>query len=366
MEAQLKRGSHPWFPISSRLANASISYARYLGKAVWPSNLALFYPHSDLGLAAWQTLLSLAVMLLITGLVAVLWRRRYLTVGWLWFVGTLVPMIGLIQAGAQGMADRYAYLPFVGLFIMICWGAPDLYARLAPDHRRSTAWQGAICLAVLFAMAVLTRRQISFWSDEWILWSHALQVTKRNVAAEQNLAGQLIAAGRIEEGIAHLYHALEFEPNDPTANLDVGAYEVQHGNPAQAIGRFQRVVARQDVPAEFKANAFNDMGQAYRDLGDYQRAGQSFAAAVTQNPGHVGAWINLGATAQKVGKLDLAIKAYSRAMEIQPEDWGYLLLAGALQQGGRRDEARAATEHAKSISFDLNAARRSAEQELAR
>ncbi len=366
MEAQFKGAVHPWFPKSSRLANAIISYLRYLGKAVWPSNLAVFYPHSELHLASQQTLLSLAAMLLITLLVAVLWRRRYLTVGWLWFVGTLVPMIGLIQVGAQGMADRYAYLPFIGLFIMICWGAPDLYASLTRHQHRSVVWQAAVCITVLLALAVATRRQISFWDSDWTLWSHALQVTKRNWAAEDNLARQLINQGQTDEGMAHFYRALELQPHDPVSNLDVGVYEAQHGNPAQAIGRFLNVVVPPDVSPEIKAKALNDMGQAYRDLGDYQHAGQSFAAAVRLNPGHFGAWIGLGVMAQKVGKLDLAIKAYSRAMEIQPEDWGYLLLAGALEQSGRADEARAATAHAKSISFDLDDARRSAEQKLAR
>jgi protein O-mannosyl-transferase len=377
LEAQFKGAVHPWFPRSSRLANAIVSYPQYVGKALWPSNLAVFYPHSESSLTRSQVLLPFAAMVLITVLVGVLWQRRYLTVGWLWFAGTLVPMIGLVQVGAQGMADRYAYLPFIGLFIMLCWGVPDLSSNWhtshsleaqhpARNHRISVVWQAAVCIAVLLALAVVTHRQIGFWNDDLTLWTHALQVTRRNCTAEDNLAKELERRGQAEEAMVHFYNAVQIQPNDPVSNLNVGAYEAQHGNPAQAIGRFLKVVAPSDVSREIKAEAFNDMGHAYAEMGDYDHAGQSYEAAVRTNPGYFGAWIGLGVMAQKVGKLDLAVKAYSRAMEIQPEDWGYLLLAGVLEQSGRMEEGRAANERAKSLSLDLDEARHAAKQKLGR
>ena len=274
------------------------------------------------------------------------------------------------------MADRYAYLPFLGLYIMVCWGVPDLVsneyrAHLPPEkpgERRHIpmAWTAAGCLAVLVALAVVTHRQIAFWNDDVALWSHALDVTGKNWTAEDNLGKLLANQGRTEEAVSHFFKAAQIRANDPVSNLGVGAYEAQHGNPAEAIRRFQKVAAPSDVPPRLKAMAFNDMGQAYADLGDYQHAGQSFAAAVRINPSHFGAWIGLGVMAQKVGKLDLAVTAYSRAVEIQPSDWAYLLLAGALEQSGRRNEARSAVERAKSLSLDLNQAKRDADQKLAR
>ena len=372
VKAQFRDVVHPWFPVSSRLENAILSYQRYIRKLFWPSDLAAFYPHSEWSLRMSQALLPLAGLVLITLLVAVFWQRRYLVVGWLWFVGTLVPMIGLVQVGEQGMADRYAYLPFIGLYIMVCWGLPDLFsAELSAGKSGGrphlpVVWSTVVCLTVLAALAVVTRRQIAFWDGDIILWSHAVQVTDRNWTAEDNLGKQLTKRGRMDEAELHFLKAVQIQPNDPVSNLNVGSYEAQHGNPAQAIGRFQRVVATTDAAPEYKAKALNDMGQAYASLGDYDRAGQSFAAAVRLNPGYFGAWMGLGLMAQKVGKLDLAVKAYSRAMEIQPEDWGYLLLAGALEQSGQKDKALAATDRAKSISLDLEQARRTAEEKLAR
>ncbi len=376
VKAQFTGEDNAWFPVSSRLENAIVSYSRYIRKAFWPSDLAVFYPHTELSLGASQVLMPFVVIGLITLLVAVFWQRRYLTVGWLWFVGTLVPMIGLVQVGAQGMADRYAYLPFIGLYIMVCWGVPDLdfsrckvhVPRDEPDGRRHIplVWMGGGCLAVLVVLAVATHRQIAFWDDDVALWSHALRVTDRNWTAEDNLGKLLANQGRTEESVSHFFKAVQIRANDPVGNLGVGAYEAQHGNPTEAIRRFQKVVAPSDVPPRLKALAFNDMGQAYADLGDYEHAGQSFSAAVRMNPGYFGAWIGLGVMAQKVGKLNLAVKAYSRAIEIQPIDWAYLLLAGALEQSGRREEARSAAERANSLSLDLNEAKRNADQKLAR
>ena len=159
------------FPFSLRLANAIVSYARYLGKAVWPSSLAAFYPFSRTSPPVWQILTALLLLLAITGLVVAGRKYRYLTVGWLWFLGALIPMIGLVQVGVQSMADRYAYLSFIGLFLMLSWGV----AELAEARHLSYAWMTGISAVVLLILAGVTRYQLSYWSDEVSLWSHAIR-----------------------------------------------------------------------------------------------------------------------------------------------------------------------------------------------
>jgi Tfp pilus assembly protein PilF len=375
MAAQFRAGTETWYPISVGVKNAILSYLRYIEKALFPSKLAVLYPHPEFSIRASQVLVSFAALLAITALVAVCRRRRYLTVGWLWFLGTLVPMIGLVQVGVQGMADRYAYLPYIGLFIMICWGAADLLSKAKKSGTSRGPWkwlegygisgQAGVGIAVLVVLAVVTRRQITFWSDDLTLWSHALQVTSRNWSAEDNLGNELSKQERTQEALSHYFNAAEIRPTDPVSNLNIGAYEAQGGDLAGAIERFKRVVSLgSSAKPELKAKAFNNMGHAYADLGDYEHAGQSFAAAVRKDPGYFGAWIGLGVMAQKSGKLDLAVKAYSRAMKIQPQDWGYLLLARALEQSGRKDEAQAANQQAKSLSLDLDEARRAADEML--
>ena len=167
------RGPFNTFPFPSRLGNAIISYPRYLGKAIWPTHLAFLYPHPGRSLAIWE-IIAAAVFLLATSIVVVVYRRRrYLFVGWFWFLGTLLPMIGLVQVGPQAMADRYAYLPLVGLFIMTCWGVSDWASR----RRISNRWLASASIAALAVLSVTAHRQIGYWKDDVTLWSHTVNVT---------------------------------------------------------------------------------------------------------------------------------------------------------------------------------------------
>ncbi|HKD74498.1 MAG TPA: hypothetical protein VKB76_03350, partial [Ktedonobacterales bacterium] len=155
-EAGSMSGPH-WQPFPARIENAVVAYARYLGKAIWPSHLSIMYPHPGNTLKLWQVFGALVLLLAITAVVVVeRHRRKYLLVGWLWFLGTLVPMIGLVQVGVQAMADRYAYLPFIGLFLMICWGAGDF----ADERHIAPAWQAGASVAILLALAVTARHQL--------------------------------------------------------------------------------------------------------------------------------------------------------------------------------------------------------------
>ena len=273
-------GSQNTYPFLLRIENAIVSYVRYLGKAIWPSHLAFMYPHS--WFAVWQVCAALLLLLVITALVFAGRRHRYLLVGWLWFVGTMVPMIGLVQVGAQAMADRYAYLPFVGLFIMICWGLADW----AQQRHFSTAWLAASSLAVLPAVAAVAHRQIGYWGDNVTLWAHTSQVTRGNWIAEDNWGAALMDQGHIEDAMVHFRLAEAIYPNDPRSYLFLGFCEQKRNHLQQAISQYQKVIdiTQNDIwnMAKLRDDAWVNMGYAYRDLGDPVRAAESFAAAENQ------------------------------------------------------------------------------------
>src|SRR5208283_1424532 len=359
VKSQGAGGATTWYPLSVRLGNAIVSYAIYIGKAFWPTHLAPMYPHPGSSLREWQVLLAILLLLAITGIVIEDGRRRYLPVGWFWFLGTLVPMIGLKQVGSQAMADRYAYLPFVGLFIMVCWGV----AERGEQRQLATAWLVVPSVMVLLALVAVTHRQIDYWSDHATLWSHTLQVTSGNWQAENNLGMALLRQGKMEEAIPHFRAAAATDPSDPVSNMNIGIYEHSHGNLPEAIEYYKKAILLARNP-KLKADAYNNLGYAYKDLGDYADAKQNLQSAVSVNPEFVGAWISMGLVAQKSGDLSLAIQAYSRAMKIEPSGFGYLLLARALEQNGQQAEAQAAIQHAKSVSEYFSDAQREADRLL--
>ena len=359
IKAQTAGGATYWYPFSVRVGNAVVSYARYVGKAFWPARLSVMYPHPGNSLPSWQIAGALLLLFVITGLVLEGSRHRYLLVGWFWFLGTLVPMLGLKQVGAQAMADRYAYLPFIGLFIMICWGVADLFE----ERHLSPAWLAAPSIAALLALAMVAHRQITYWNDYVSLWSHALQVTSGNWQAENNLGMALLRQGRMEDAIPHFRAAAAISPSDPVSNMNIGIYEHSHGNVPLAIEYYKKTVNLARNP-KLTAQAYNNLGYAYKDLGDYANARHNLEEAVAVNPEFVGAWISLGLVAQKTGDFGFAIQAYSQALKIEPSDFGYLLLAKALEQSGRKEEAQAAVKQARSLSDDFPDAQREANRLL--
>ncbi len=276
LQAQQAGGAIAAFriPLTIRLANAAISYARYLEKAIWPSRLAVFYPHPLGSALGWQAEAAAAGLLIITVLVVRARERRYLLVGWFWFLGTLVPMIGLVQVGTQAMADRYAYLPFIGLYLMTCWGV----AELAQQWRLPQPVLPAASLALLLALMTVTYRQVGFWQDDVTLWSHATQVTLGNYVAEDNLGEALVDKGNVEEAMPHFFRAVAIFPADPTSNLNIGAYEQAQQNFSSAIAQYNQVLRYAMNPA-VRRKALLNMADAYQALGDPGRARQCLEAA---------------------------------------------------------------------------------------
>ena len=337
------------------MQNAIVSYARYVLKAFWPSKLAPLYPHPVASLNAALVTGSLLFLVVVTALVIAGRRHRYLLVGWFWFLGTLVPMIGLVQVGSQAMADRYAYLPLIGLFLMVCWGVADWTGSL---HVPVPAMAG-VSLAALIVFAAVTHRQLSYWNDNATLWAHTLQVTDPNYIAEDNLAGSLIDQGRMDEAMTHFHQAAAIYDDDPTSNMQIAMYDHQHGDFSDAILHYQKMIGiMANVSGPKKAEIYNDMGYAYRDQGDLAAAGRSFASALALDPHSLRGWFGAGLVAEKSGDLAAATNDYSQAIKVQPSDVGYLLLAHALQQGGHTSEAQSATERATLISRNFDQAQR--------
>ncbi len=283
------------YPLSVRIANAIVAYAWYVRKAFWPSRLALLYPHAPGLPPIWQMTMAFLFLLAVTALTIALRRHRYLLVGWLWFLGTLVPMIGLVQVGRQAMADRYAYLSFVGLFIMVCWGAADSYPKTRKSgaswgpreeseqlhHRPALLW--IACVVVLLALAAVTHRQVGYWKDSYALWTRSLQVTSPNYEAENNLGVVLMNDGRLEEALPYLRAAVALNPLSPIDNLNLAICEQRHRDLAQAIEHYQTVLSltQNDIPnsVKWRYDAFRNMSFTYRDLGDSPHAQQSHEEA---------------------------------------------------------------------------------------
>ena len=359
MKAQFGSHAENWFPKPVRVGNAILSYALYLEKTVWPTKLALFYPHPGTGISWARVAVAFVVLLSITLLVILQWRQRYLTVGWLWFAGTLVPMIGIVQVGEQAMADRYAYLPLVGVFLMFVWGVAGLVAwatRNQPESRRraGTVLAGT-GIAALLALSVMTRLQVDYWNDNFTVWTHALQVTEGNWVAEDLVGAALLKSGKMEAAMPHYYKALAYSPNDLASNLNIGAYLEVKGNFPEAIEHFNKVLAHKIMATPVQLiKTYTDLGYTYQSMGDYVQARENLKVAVQLKPTDAKAWTNLGVVAQKTGDLDLATSAYSKAIQLQPLSWRYLLLSRALEQAGHHEQAQVALEKAKKIALNFD------------
>jgi tetratricopeptide (TPR) repeat protein len=384
MKAQGAAGALRYYPFSIRLENAIVSYVRYIGKAFWPSRLAVFYAHPEL--AAWQVAAALLLLLAFTGFVIQQRRQRYLAVGWFWFLGTLVPMIGIVQVGEQAMADRYAYLSFIGLFLMVCWGVSEL----AEQRQLSPVWLAAPSVAVLLVLTVITYRQLSYWSDNVTLWSRMMVISSGSYEVEENLAVALLDNGQAEPAMQHFQRVTALVPSSPglmgrelagyaaVAHLYLGAYDQQRGQPADAIAHYKKVLemaqdfASQNVYANLpplltrmKAAALGNMGDAYYAVHDFPDAKTSFEAALQLDPRSPRRWIGLGVVEQKSGDAGAAAQAFSRATEMQPSAVGYLLLARALEQSGHKQEAQAARQQANLLTQNLDGAEQTVQKLLA-
>ena len=343
------------FSFGVRVANALNAYAMYLWNMLWPTRLAPLYPHPGNSLPAWHGLVAAVVLLIITAIVWAFHARRYLLVGWFFFLGTLVPVIGFVQVGEAAMADRYAYIPLIGVFMMIAFGIADLKAPKQFGGIATVAAAGAV-----MTLAYATYQQIGYWQSNEELWTHTLEVTTNNFVAEDNLGGALILEGKEEQAHAHFEAAALINPKDPMSHSNLGTYDLEHGRMQEAIQQYQAAVELTSDPAML-AQTYANLGAAYRAIGETAPAQENYDHALRLNPNQFNAWLGLGLIAQKQGKLAEAITNLSRSVELRPTAQGFLNLGHAFAQSGRKTEARAAYEQALKIAPDLIEARKAAD-----
>ncbi|MGA2353770.1 MAG: tetratricopeptide repeat protein [Terriglobales bacterium] len=338
------------FPLWVRLATAAISYAKYLGKTFWPANLALVYPHPGYSTSIRAAALSAVAMLGITALAVLFRQQRPLFAGWFWYLATLAPMSGIVTIGPHSMADRYAYIPLLGIFVILSWGAADLIKRWNIPIG-VTATTAALIFLVL---GTALRRQVSFWNDNVTLWTHTLALTEQNFNAEENLALALIDQGRVQEALPHFQRARSLRPDDPLATSNLATYDQMHGNYQAALEGYAKVVGFPNSAPSLRATAYANSGYADLSLKRYDNARQDFVSALRMQPTNSAAYRGLGLLAQRAGDIAEATKDYQRSVELRPSPVGYLLLAQALELNHQDEAAHAAVSQAASMTQDFN------------
>jgi Tfp pilus assembly protein PilF len=278
---------------TARLANAVVSYARYLVQTAWPVDLAVFYPLPAEPWGMWRVTAAFSCLVLVSALVLRFRRHGYPMTGWLWYLGGLVPVIGLVQVGSQAAADRYTYLPSIGVVIVVAWGVWEVAQRLSTRNRRVVACCVTLILAVEVSMA---RRQLQTWENSETLFSHALAVGAESYQARFSLGKELADQGRLDEAALHYARAIELQPGSPEAH--------------------------------------NNLGLVFRRMGQSEAATRRFAAALELDPELVGAHFNLAVTLADEGSADESVEHLFRTLALEPDyepAWGGIadLLSGA-------------------------------------
>jgi tetratricopeptide (TPR) repeat protein len=367
-------------PLRARVGNALVSYCRYLGKLLWPTDLAVFYPHS--GHWPLATVLLAGLLLVILSVLFFVKRRQcpFLLMGWLWYCGTLVPVIGLVQVGVQAMADRYAYIPSLGMLILAIWGANDL----ARHWRYRAIALSAVGLAAVVLCFGATRQQLGYWHDSETLLRHALAVTENNSVVHYYLGNALLDKSQINDAISEYQEAVRLAPGYAEARLHLGVALSEKGQLDEAISQFQEVIRLEpdDLDARYDLGlalynkgqmdeaihqyqevirlkpddieALNNLGIAFAAKRRFDEAIQNYRRAIEINPNYFGALNNLGTALTAKGQLDEAIESYRKAIGIDPaQPATYVFLGMALEKAGRTGEAIDAYQEALGLNPDL-------------
>jgi tetratricopeptide (TPR) repeat protein len=375
-------------PLAVRVANAAWTYVAYIGRMFWPARLAVYYPYSHL-IAAWRLVVAAIVLVGVT-YGAVRWRREYpyAAVGWFWYLGSLLPVIGLIQVGGQASADRYTYLPSIGLTIVLAWAMADLVKRY-PQARKMVM---GVAVAAVIVCLVLTAIQTSYWANSGSLFQHAVDVTTDNYIADNNLADYYLTQMRTEDARApvlealrlnpyypeahvnlatilrrtgqmgeseHQYReAIQLQPINPSAHAGYGALLLQEGRAGEAAGEFAQAVQLQPEDAE----AHYNLGRVLAAVGRFDQGMAELNEAIRLRPDYADAYHSLGVALAGRGRLNEAIEEFQAEARLKPSDAGVRNSLGMLLGGaGRLDEAIAEYGEALRIQPNLDAARRGLE-----
>jgi hypothetical protein len=320
------------YPLGVRLENAIYAYGAYLWEAVWPARLAVYYPHPGNNLAAWQV--GAAALFLMAASVLV-WRqrltRRYLVTGWLWYLGIMVPVIGLVQVGDQARADRYAYIPLIGIFVIVVWSASDW----ADSRQIGLRWRMATATIILAALSFLTARQISYWRSEHDLWAHDLAVAPDNPLGVSNFGDALNKMGRAEEALPFLEKSAKLLPADPVRHGNLAVDLVQCGRLPDAIREYEIAISLSS-DLTMQSHFYESLAAVYDALGDYGKVRESYQQALKATPQRSAdmiqwltqsvdtlptpsRYVGLGILLQETGKLTEARAAYEQALKLDPK-----------------------------------------------
>jgi tetratricopeptide (TPR) repeat protein len=300
------------FPIPVRISNAVVSYTTYLWKMIWPTNLAVYYPHPGGSLAAWQIRASALFLLAVSVLVLRKARRYpYLAVGWLWFLGTLLPVIGLVQVGDQAMADRYTYVPLVGPFVMIVWGGSEFLGK----WRRNEILAALSATLVLASLSMACRHQIQYWRNSVTLFEHTLKVTDNNSLIHNDLVNILALQGQFDQAAAHFSKAIQIQPIHLKARINLAVSLVHLGRIDEAVGHYVKAL-KQDPN---HPGIHNNLGNALVMQGKIEEAMLHFRKAIEFDNDYAEPHNNLGVVLARQGRLDEAITHFSHALRLNPD-----------------------------------------------
>jgi len=344
-------------PLLKRLGNALISYASYIIKTVFPQGLAVFYPYPA-SLPAWQVLGSAALIGAIT-FFAVRFRKRfpYALVGWLWYLGTLVPVIGIVQVGMQSMADRYTYVPHIGLFIAVVWGVGEYAGRQLPGRKILAAFTG-----IVFAgLTVITWNQITYWRSSITLFEHALSVTEQNSLAHLNLGVALVRAGKGSEAAEHYREVLRINPNSSGGHFNLANYYSSTGRKDEALRHYREAIR---INPRY-TNAYNNLGLLMVSERRAEEAIPYYRSAIELDPSNAGIRYNYGIALAAAGRLPEAVEQFNSALVGRPDyPEAHNYLGMALMMQGNREEAIRHFRQALWLKPDFAPARRNLDDAL--
>jgi len=334
-----------YLPFGARVGNGLISYCRYIGKTFWPTDLAVFYPHpgywplEEVALAG-IILCGISVLLFVA-------RRRYpyMLVGWLWFVGTLVPVIGLVQVGGQAMADRFTYVPSLGVLILTIWGAYEL-AKGWRFNVTVMPLAGAMAIIICLAM---TRQQLGYWKDSETLFRHTAEVTKNNYIAYNNVGAALLDEGQTEEAMGQFQEAILINPEDAEAHYNLGVALFKKNKTNAATSEFREAIR---IKPDY-AQAHNNLGTALLNQGQTDNAASQFQEATRLKPDYAEAHYNLGVALFNQGQTGEAASQFQEAVRLKPDYVeAHINLGTALLNQGQTDSAISQFQEAVHLKPD--------------
>ena len=337
------------FSAANRIETALTSYVRYLRMAVWPSDLAVIYPHPTALFPWWQVFGASLLLLLGTAIAVWQWRSRpYLVVGWFWFLGAMFPMIGIVQVGTHALADRFAYIPFIGLFFIGVW----LFAEAARRIRLNRGAQVAIASGVLIGYAVAARIEMEYWHDSYSLFSRAIKVTEANPIAEENLGAALMEMERPDLAETHLRRAIQFVPTLSVAHYDLATVLHKGNELDQALSEYL-LALKYGLDDREAARTHNNLGVLLNQLGRRDDARVEFSQAIALNPYEQNSLIGRGLIERETGMPDAALQDFVRAAQVSPSPLALYWQARVLEDQGLFPAAAEAYRSALKLSPDF-------------